>query len=107
MKRFKYERELFKIMGTKDIGKLKNKIKNALKKNHVVKAAIFGSYARGEQTQKSDLDILIKFNGSLLDLVRIERELKETLGKKIDLLTYDSIHPLLKKRILEEQIRIL
>lgn len=87
--------------------KLKKKIRDTLKKNRVVKAAIFGSYARGEQKRKSDLDILIKFDGSLLDLVRIERELGEKLGKKIDLLTYNSIHPLLKKRILEEQIRVL
>jgi len=42
----------------------------------------------------------------LFDLIRLEIELKEKLGRKVDLLTYNSIHPLLKKKILSEEIRI-
>ena len=83
------------------------KIVSILKKNGVVKAGIFGSYARGEAKKNSDIDILIEFNESLLTLVRIERELKENLGRKVDLLTYNGIHPLLKERILKEEIRII
>ena len=83
------------------------KIISILKKNGVVKAGIFGSYARGEAKKNSDVDILIQFNDSLLTLVRIERELKENLGKIVDLLTYKGIHPLLKDRILKEEIRII
>ena len=82
-------------------------IVSILKKNGVTKAAIFGSYARGDYKKKSDIDILIEFNDSLLTLVRIERELKESLGKNVDLLTYGGIHPLLKERILKEEIRII
>ena len=80
-----------------------------LRKYGVVKAGIFGSFARGETTKKSDIDILVQFKGrkSLFDLVRLERELKSTLKKEVDLLTYNSIHPLLKDTILKDEIRIL
>lgn len=76
-----------------------------LKRQGVTKAALFGSAARGEAKKKSDVDILIKFKGqkSLLDLVRLQFELEEKIAKKVDLLTYNSIHPLLKKIILGEQ----
>lgn len=86
---------------------LKKKIVPILKKNKVARAGIFGSYARGEQKKKSDIDILIKFDGSLLDLVHIEHELEDHLGIKVDLLTYNGIHPLLKKGILKDEVRIL
>ena len=92
---------------TKEFEKVKKEIVKILKKHHIKKAGIFGSYARGEEGKRSDVDILVDFNGSLLSLVRIERELKENVGKKIDLLTYKGIHPLLKKRILKEEVKIL
>ena len=93
----------------KELKQLKPIIVKILKKNDVVKAGIFGSYARGEQTKKSDIDILIKFKGrkSMFDLVRVERELRSTLKKQVDLLTYKSIHPLLKKSILEDEVKII
>ncbi|MEK6913094.1 MAG: nucleotidyltransferase family protein [Nanoarchaeota archaeon] len=91
----------------KSIEPIKSKIIKILKKHGVVRAGIFGSYARGEQNEKSDIDILVKFDGSLLTLVGIERELKESLGKKVDLLTYKSIHPLLKDRILKDEVKII
>lgn len=76
-----------------------------LKKNDVVKAGIFGSYARGEAGKKSDMDILIKQRGqkSLLDLVKLENKLK----KDADLLDYGGLIPYLKVRILKEEVRIL
>ena len=72
------------------------KIVAVLKENGVKQAGIFGSYARGEAKKSSDIDILIKFNGSLLDMVGIEMELEEKLKKKVDLLTYNGINHLLK-----------
>lgn len=94
-------------MEKKITNELKNKIKKVLKKKGIVRAGIFGSYVRGEQKKDSDIDILIEFNDSLLDLVGIEMELEKELKKKVDLLTYGGIHPLLKKRILNEEIRII
>ena len=80
-----------------------------LRKNGVLKAGVFGSYARGDNKGKSDIDILVKLEAgkSLLDLAALELELENKLGKKFDLLTYDSIHALLKRRILDEEIQIL
>ena len=81
-----------------------------LKKSGVVKAGIFGSYARGEAKKKSDIDMLIKVRRkkfSLFDNVRLERELEEKLHKKVDLLTYNGVNLLLKNKILDEEIRII
>ena len=63
--------------------------------------AVFGSYARGDFEEGSDLDILVEFSEtkSLLELVQIERELSEALGIKVDLLTERAISPYLIDRI--------
>ncbi len=96
-------------MKSNEINKIKEKIKKKLKEFGVVKAGIFGSYARGEQKRNSDIDILIEVSKdfSLFDLVALEREISKILKKKVDLITYKSIHPLLKKRILSEEVKIL
>lgn len=91
----------------KNIESLKKKIILLLKKEGVKKAGIFGSYARGEQRKNSDIDILVEFDGSLLDLVRLEMELKKILKKKVDLLTYGGINHRLKEIILNEEMRII
>jgi len=80
-----------------------------LKKHGVTKAGLFGSVVRGEAKKGSDIDILVNVGKetSLFDLVGIELELGEKLGKKVDLVTYKSLHPLLRKRILSEEVRVL
>ena len=79
------------------------------KKNGVVKAGIFGSYARGKQTKKSDIDFLIKTKKgmSLLDVAGIKIELEERLKKKVDLVEYEIIKPRIKEQILSEEVKIL
>ncbi len=91
------------------IAEMKGKILNALRQNDVKRASLFGSVVRGELTDKSDIDILIEFRGkkSLLDLVGLKLELEELLKRDVDVLTYNSLHPLLKDRILREQEVIL
>ncbi|MCW3138619.1 MAG: nucleotidyltransferase family protein [Methanophagales archaeon] len=68
-----------------------------------------GSYARGEQKETSDLDVIVEFEKrkSLLELVGIEQELEDNLGIKIDLLTEDSISPYLIEKIRKESKVIL
>jgi uncharacterized protein len=86
----------------------RKKIISILKKNKITKAGIFGSYATGEATKKSDIDILVlPPKGIGFGFVGIQLELEEKLKKKIDLLSYRAIHPLLKKRILSEEIKII
>ena len=86
----------------------KKKIIPILKRNHVVKAGIFGSYARGEGKKNSDIDIVIQPpKGIGLGFVGIKLELEEKLGKKVDLITYKSIHPYLKKYILDDDVIII
>jgi predicted nucleotidyltransferase len=72
-----------------------------LSKYGVRKIGLFGSYARGEERTDSDLDVLVEFEKrkSLLTLVRIERELSEHIGVKVDLLTEQAISPYLVERI--------
>lgn len=80
------------------------KIAQLLKNEGACKIAIFGSYIREEERPESDIDIIVKFSErkSLLELVRIERELSEVLGIKVDLLTEKSISPYLIDTIREE-----
>jgi hypothetical protein len=88
-----------------ELAEIESRVAPVLKKYRVARAAIFGSYARGEATENSDIDILIEFEGdrSLLDLAGLKIELEEALGKKVDVLTYKSLDPLLRDRILSEQ----
>lgn len=92
-----------------NIDQIKKKVIPILKEAGVKRCALFGSYVRGDKTKDSDIDILVELpvGKSLLDLVRLERKLKESLGKKVDLLTYKSVHPLLKDYINRDQLRIL
>jgi len=94
----------------KIINSIRSKVVPTLKKNGVIRAGIFGSYARGEYKKNSDIDILIKVRGndfSLLDLVGLKMELEKNVGKKVDLLTYKSINPHIKKSIMDDEVRII
>jgi|WetSurMetagenome_2_1015567.scaffolds.fasta_scaffold332096_2 uncharacterized protein len=81
------------------------KIVPTLKREGVLKAALFGSYARGEAVKNSDIDVLVKLkkNKSLLDLADLKIKLEKKLHKSVDVITYNSIHPLLKKTILKDE----
>ena len=82
----------------------KKKLLETCKNNDIVFLAIFGSFVKGEFTEESDIDLLVRFSKpkSLLDLVRIERVLSGVLGRKTDLLTEASISPYLRDRIKNE-----
>jgi len=87
---------------------IKQKIIEILKQNNIKKAGIFGSYARGEQKKNSDLDILIQPTKNMgLEFVGLQIELSEKLNKKVDLISYKYIHPRLKQRILNQEVKII
>ncbi|KYC44439.1 MAG: Nucleotidyltransferase domain protein [Candidatus Methanofastidiosum methylothiophilum] len=94
-------------MGKIKISDIKIKAVPVLKKHGIKKAAIFGSFVRGEDNKNSDIDFLVEFidrdNKTLLDLIGLELDLEEIFNRKVDVITYNSIHPLLKEYILREQ----
>lgn len=93
----------------KKIDEIKRKILPILKQYNVKRAGIFGSIARGEENQESDIDILVEIEGrmSLLDFAGLKLELEEALGKRVDLGEYSTIKPIIKKQILSEEVSIL
>ena len=74
----------------------------------VTAVGVFGSYVRGEQTEQSDVDILVEFshpnNIDLFDFIELEEFLSKQLGIKVDLVTKSALKPLIKDQILKETI---
>lgn len=75
-----------------------------VKKYHINRLGVFGSYVRGEQQAKSDLDILIDYDDAptLLTLIELEYYLSDVMGVKVDLVTAKGIKRQLKDGILKE-----
>ena len=80
-----------------------------LSQHNVASAGLFGSYARGEAKSGSDVDILVRFSEtpSLLELIGIEQELSEKLGKQVDLVTEGFLSPYFKATVLKQVKNIL
>ena len=81
--------------------------KKYLKEKYKIKEiGIFGSYIKGEQKKKSDVDILVEFEPDaemdLLTFIEIENYLSDIFGLKVDLVMKSSLKPRIGKRILEE-----
>ena len=91
------------------IDEIKEKILPILKKYNVIRAGIFGSVARGEADEDSDVDILVEIADriSLLDFVGLKLELEEALGKKVDLGEYSVIKPLIREQVLTETVGVI
>lgn len=85
-----------------------NRIKEILSPFQPKEIGVFGSYARGDNKKDSDLDLLVAFGKkiNLLELVGIELELSEAIGIKVDLVTKNSLSPLIKK-IVEKDLRLI
>jgi predicted nucleotidyltransferase len=86
-----------------------NIIKTVTQRIKPTLVGVFGSYARGEQNDKSDLDILIDFDikVDLIELIGMEQELSELLGIKVDLITLRSVNAYLKPYIESDLIRLI
>jgi predicted nucleotidyltransferase len=69
--------------------------------------SLFGSFARDEATDESDVDLLVEFSKptGLLQFVALKRALEELLGRRVDLATRRSLKPQLRERILKEAVR--
>ena len=75
-------------------------------KYRIRKIGIFGSYLRGEQKRKSDLDILVDFEKtvSFFEFLALEGELSRLTGKKVDLVMKTALKPGIGKHILREVV---
>jgi predicted nucleotidyltransferase len=87
---------------------LKDELPNLRNEYGVDTLAIFGSYAKGEQMEGSDIDMLVEFSEpvSLFDLIGLENQLTDLLGVKVDLGTFESIKPMLKDEILNSAVYV-
>jgi predicted nucleotidyltransferase len=94
---------------SKEIEELAKHILPLLRDGGVIEASVFGSFTRGEVQPDSDLDLLVKYkeNVSLFDVSGLKCELEKFLGIKVDLVSKDYLKPRIKKRILQESVRIL
>ena len=93
-----------------DQSEIKNIILSHLKGFNPVKVGIFGSFARGDNKKGSDIDILVEFKEapSLLTLIKLENDLSEILGIKVDLVTTGALkNKRIKKSIQKDLIKIM
>ncbi len=92
-----------KIAGIRDI------IIPILKKHGIKKASLFGSVVRDDLTEESDIDILVEMpeTATLIELANLKLDLEDILQRNVDVLTYDSLHPMLKERIMDEQQAVM
>jgi predicted nucleotidyltransferase len=94
---------------TKDIDEIRKKIAPILKRYGVKRAGVFGSCMSGKMREDSDIDILVEIEKdlSLLDFVGLKLEIEDVLQRKVDLVEYCTVKPLLRERILNQQVTIL
>ena len=92
-----------------DIDKIKQQIIPVLLRYGVSKAALFGSFVRNQIKPDSDIDILVQIDKdiNLLDFIGLKINLEQELNRKVDVVEYDTIKPLLRESILKEQMVIL
>lgn len=81
--------------------------KSTLSKYHIRSIGVFGSFVRGEQRPKSDIDILVDFENDDMDLftyIELKNHLSSRLGRKVDLVMKDSLKPHIGQRIMDEVV---
>ena len=87
-----------------DFNRFKNEIDAICSDSGVVRLAVFGSVARGNDRPDSDVDLLVEFKGpvGLPGLLKLERRFESAFGRRVDLGTESSLHPLIKSQVRRE-----
>lgn len=82
----------------------RKQLEEICRQNKISMLGVFGSVARGEDTPESDVDLLVRFEKvpGLLEFIRLEDKFVEVLGKKVDLATEESLHPLIRENVLSD-----
>ena len=94
----------------KDLKNIKNIIISVLKKYGITRAGLFGSYARGDYDENSDIDLLVEIKDkdfSLLDFIAVKLNIEDETGKSVDLVEYKTIKPIIRDAILNSEVRLL
>ena len=88
---------------------LKKQVVDYLMRFNPQRIAVFGSVARNEENKASDLDLLVSFKDTigLLQLIRIQRELTEIVGRKVDLVTNRSLKNSKLKAHISKDLQII
>lgn len=91
------------------IDDIKSKLEAPLREAGIVRAGIFGSIARGEGREQSDVDVLVECpkGMGLLSFVALKQTLEERLGRTVDLVDRDALKPQLKDSILRDYVPIV
>lgn len=91
------------------VDEIRGKARPVLESYGVKDAAVFGSYARGEGTEGSDVDILVRIEKdlSLLDFVGLKQDLEDALGVSVDVVEYGALKPGLRDRVMDERVALV
>ena len=88
------------------LSKHSSELKDFCKLNRINKLSLFGSYLDNSFNEQSDIDLLVEFEENsgygLLDIARIERELSEMIGKKVDLRTPEELSMYFRDKVVRE-----
>jgi hypothetical protein len=85
------------------------RMKPELQRHYPIRSlGVFGSYVRGEQTETSDLDLIVDIGGGLglMGLAGLQQDLSDRLGVHVDLVTKDALKPDIGARILSEAVML-
>lgn len=93
----------------KDILSILKNLKDEVEREYAVKTmGVFGSVARDEQAEGSDVDLLVEFSRPvpISLLIRLEEFLSGKLGRKVDLVTPDTLKPVIRQDVLAEVVYV-
>jgi len=94
--------------GLKLLKEKKQEILAIAQQNGIRNVRIFGSVARGKERLDSDIDLLVEIEDgrTLFDLIRFKQEIESLLERKVDVLTDQAVHELLREQIMSEVIQL-
>ncbi|OUM90656.1 MAG: hypothetical protein BAA01_02220 [Bacillus thermozeamaize] len=94
--------------GLKLLKEKKQEILAIAQQNGIRNVRIFGSVARGKERLDSDIDLLVEIEDgrTLFDLIRFKQEIESLLERKVDVLTDQAVHELLREQIMNEVIQL-
>ncbi len=92
------------MMTEEQLKEFKKRIAPVVNQSNVSYVALFGSYARGEGKEGSDVDLLVRFSKPIdfIEFIELEENFSKHLGKKVDLVTEKSLSPYLKPYVLKD-----